>query len=101
MSPVHTIQYSSPTGWWRRWTFDNMAREDLRTLVVSKKMLSVEVYADFKQRYCAAKLRVVNRATQVAAGVESLQRDMTLIFVTRVEDKLQVSTVHNSSSSLR
>ena len=69
------------------------------TLVVSKKMLSVEVYADFKQRYCAAKLRVVNRATQVAAGVESLQ--LTLLYVTGVEDKLQVSTVHNSSSSLR
>ena len=40
------------------------------TLVVSKKMLSVEIYADFKQQYCAAKLRVVYRATQVAAVVK-------------------------------
>ena len=30
---------------------DNMAREGLRTLVVSKKTLTEEQYADFEQRF--------------------------------------------------
>ncbi len=42
-----------------------MAREGLRTLVVAKKSLSEENYADFEQRYSAAKLSVVNRSAQV------------------------------------
>ena len=95
MCPI--VQFSD----WLVEEVDNMAREGLRTLVVSKKTLSEEAYADFEQRYCAAKLSVVNRAAQVAAVVESLQRDMMLLCVTGVEDKLQVSTVHNSLSSLR
>ena len=66
-----------------------MAREGLRTLVVGKKVLTEEQYADFEQRFQAAKLSVVNRSAQVAAVVESLQRDMSLLCVTGVEDKLQ------------
>ena len=66
-----------------------MAREGLRTLVVAKKILTEEQYVDFEQRYQAAKLSVVNRSAQVAAVVESLQRDMKLLCVTGVEDRLQ------------
>jgi len=79
------VQYND----WLMEEVDNMAREGLRTLVVSKKTLSEEQYADFEQRYQAAKLSVVNRSAQVAAVVESLQRDMVLLCVTGVEDKLQ------------
>ena len=67
-----------------------LCREGLRTLVVARKTLSEDAYADFEQRYSAAKLSVVNRSAQVAAVVESLQRDMTLLCVTGVEDRLQV-----------
>ena len=43
------------------WLLDNMAREEgLRTLVVSRKVLSQGQYSDFKQRYSAAKLSDVN-----------------------------------------
>jgi len=79
------VQYND----WLMEEVDNMAREGLRTLVVSKKTLSEEQYADFEQRFQAAKLSVVNRSAQVAAVVESLQRDMQLLCVTGVEDKLQ------------
>ena len=79
------VQYND----WLNEEVDNMAREGLRTLVVSKKTLSEEHYADFEQRYSAAKLSVVNRSAQVAAVVESLQRDMNLLCVTGVEDRLQ------------
>merc|ERR1719431_1521151 len=83
MSPI--VQYND----WLMEEVDNMAREGLRTLVVSKKTLTEEQYADFEQRFQAAKLSVVNRSAQVAAVVESLQRDMTWLCVTGVEDKLQ------------
>jgi phospholipid-translocating ATPase len=79
------VQYND----WLLEEVDNMAREGLRTLVVARKTLSSEQYQDFEQRFSAAKLSVVNRAAQVAAVVESLQRDMNLLCVTGVEDKLQ------------
>ena len=66
-----------------------MAREGLRTLVVAKKSLTPEQYHEFEQRYQSAKLSVTNRSAQVAAVVESLERDMELLCVTGVEDKLQ------------
>lgn len=84
------VQYND----WLHEEVDNMAREGLRTLVVAKKPLSADNYADFEQRYAAAKLSVVNRAAQVAAVVESLQRDMTLLCVTGVEDRLQAGVRH-------
>ena len=77
-----------------------MAREGLRTLVIAKKSLSADQYADFEQRHNAAKLSVVNRSAQVAAVVESLERDMELLCVTGVEDKLQ-DNVRNTLEHLR
>ena len=41
-----------------------LCREGLRTLVVARKTLSEDAYADFEQRYSAAKLSVVNRSAQ-------------------------------------
>ena len=49
-----------------------MAREGLRTLVVSKKTLTEEQYADFEQRFQAAKFSAVSRSAQVAAVVQML-----------------------------
>merc|ERR1719513_234545 len=83
MMPI--VQYND----WLTEEVDNMSREGLRTLVVARKTLSLEQYQDFEQRCSAAKLSVVNRAAQVSAVVESLQRDMKLLCVTGVEDKLQ------------
>ena len=56
MSPI--VQYND----WLMDKVDNMAREGLRTLVVSKKTLMEEQYADFEQRFQAAKFSVVNRS---------------------------------------
>jgi hypothetical protein len=60
-----TVQYND----WLNEEVDNMAREGLRTLVVAKKTLSEESYADFEQRFSAAKLSVVNRSAQVFSVV--------------------------------
>jgi len=90
------VQYND----WLIEEVDNMAREGLRTLVVAKKILTEDQYTDFEQRYQAAKLSVVNRSAQVAAVVESLQRDMKLLCVTGVEDRLQ-DNVRQTLESLR
>lgn len=79
------VQYND----WLDEEVDNMAREGLRTLVVAKKSLTPDQYSDFEQRYNNAKLSVVNRSAQVAAVIESLERDMELLCVTGVEDRLQ------------
>ena len=79
------VQYND----WLDEEVDNMAREGLRTLVVAKKNMTVEQYSDFEQKYNAAKLSVTNRSAQVAAVIESLERDMELLCITGVEDKLQ------------
>ncbi|CAG8498992.1 13491_t:CDS:10 [Ambispora leptoticha] len=68
----------------------NMAREGLRTLVVARKRLSEEVYHDFEQRYHEAKTSMNDRKAQEHSVVSSiLERDLELLGVTGVEDKLQ------------
>ncbi|XP_077446795.1 putative phospholipid-transporting ATPase IIB isoform X3 [Stigmatopora argus] len=79
------VQYND----WLEEECGNMAREGLRTLVVAKKSLSEEQYQDFEGRYSQAKLSVHDRALKVAAVVESLEREMELLCLTGVEDRLQ------------
>ncbi|EDV94041.1 probable phospholipid-transporting ATPase IIA isoform X1 [Drosophila grimshawi] len=79
------VQYND----WLSEESDNMAREGLRTLVVAKKMLTEEQYNDFEMRYNAARLSITDRVAKVAAVVESLEREMELLCLTGVEDRLQ------------
>lgn len=79
------VQYND----WLNEESGNMAREGLRTLVVAKKVLTEEQYNDFETRYNAARLSVVDRATKVCAVIESLEREMELLCLTGVEDRLQ------------
>ncbi|XP_008558016.1 probable phospholipid-transporting ATPase IIA isoform X1 [Microplitis demolitor] len=67
----------------------NMAREGFRTLVIAKKHLTEEQYQDFEIRYNAARCATNDRPSRVAAVIESLEREMELICVTGVEDRLQ------------
>ena len=79
------VQYSD----WLEEECDNMAREGLRTLVVGRKVLTPDQYRDFESRYNQANLSHENRSAKVRAVVESLERDLDLLCVTGVEDKLQ------------
>jgi phospholipid-translocating ATPase len=68
----------------------NMAREGLRTLVVGRKRLSSQQYFDFSRNYKQASLAIQGREvimTKVVKGY--LERDLELLGVTGVEDKLQ------------
>lgn len=79
------VQYND----WLSEESGNMAREGLRTLVVAKKKLSEEQYNDFESKYNAARLSVSDRITKVSAVIESLEREMELLCLTGVEDRLQ------------
>ncbi|KAI0167180.1 phospholipid-translocating P-type ATPase [Hypoxylon sp. FL1284] len=68
----------------------NMAREGLRTLVVGRKRLSDDQYRDFSTSYQDASLAISGRDAGMQRVVaEFLERDLELLGVTGVEDKLQ------------
>ncbi|KAG7087819.1 hypothetical protein E1B28_013759 [Marasmius oreades] len=68
----------------------NMAREGLRTLVVARKRLGASTYQSFKEAYHQASIQLENRNEGMANVVEEyLERDMELLGLTGVEDKLQ------------
>lgn len=79
------VQYND----WLNEVSGNMAREGLRTLVVAKKVLTDDQYNDFETRYTAARLSVTDRIAKVSAVIESLEREMELLCLTGVEDRLQ------------
>jgi phospholipid-translocating ATPase len=67
-----------------------MAREGLRTLVVGKKRLSQEQYNVFDAAYQKARVSIQDRNQQMQDAVERiLEKDLDLLAVTGVEDKLQ------------
>jgi phospholipid-translocating ATPase len=69
----------------------NMAREGLRTLVLARKRLAPAAYAAFAAAHRAAALRTdAGRADALAQAVAAhLERELELLGVTGVEDKLQ------------
>lgn len=66
-----------------------MAREGLRTLVVSKKLMTQSEYDEFEKKYSAAKSSKTDRQTQVYKTMCSIENNMDLLCVTGVEDTLQ------------
>jgi len=68
----------------------NMAREGLRTLVVGRKHLSLQQYQEFSSSYQEASLVISGRDAAMQKVVSThLERDLELLGVTGVEDKLQ------------
>lgn len=68
----------------------NMAREGLRTLVMARKRLSDESWNQFEEGYREARVSLGDRNGAVARIVsEFLEKDLELLGVTGVEDRLQ------------
>ncbi|KAJ5180189.1 hypothetical protein N7492_003399 [Penicillium capsulatum] len=68
----------------------NMAREGLRTLVVGRKRLSLQQHKEFTAKYRQASLSLQGRDVGMAKVVsEYLERNLELLGVTGVEDRLQ------------
>ncbi|KAK9451916.1 uncharacterized protein V1518DRAFT_409895 [Limtongia smithiae] len=68
----------------------NMAREGLRTLVIGRKKLTTEAYNLFLEKYTAASLMMRDRDAEMQkVVVQYLEKDLELLGLTGVEDKLQ------------
>ncbi|KAI0354190.1 protein transporter [Trametes cingulata] len=68
----------------------NMAREGLRTLVMARRRLSEQAYAHFKEQHHQASIKLEGRNEAMASVVaDLLERDLELLGLTGVEDKLQ------------
>lgn len=68
----------------------NMAREGLRTLVIARKKLSLNLFEAFKERYTKASLLMQDRDHAMSKVVEQfLETELELLGLTGVEDKLQ------------
>ncbi len=90
------VQYND----WLQEESSNMAREGLRTLVVAKKYLTNEQYQEFERQLTKARLQTIDRNRRVNEVIETLERDMELLCVTGVEDKLQ-ENVRQTLEALR
>ncbi|KAJ3130567.1 putative aminophospholipid-translocase [Physocladia obscura] len=68
----------------------NMAREGLRTLVVARRRLSEDEYSSFEKAYAAACVDVTaSRGVRIRESMALIERDLDLLGLTGVEDKLQ------------
>ena len=68
----------------------NMARDGLRTLVIGRKLLSLDQLETFERRHHEAKISTLNRANLIQKSInECLESELDLLGVTGVEDKLQ------------
>jgi phospholipid-translocating ATPase len=77
-----------PTDWVDEET-ENMARDGLRTLVIAKKVLTMEEFNIFKNDYERAKTSLDNRNENIKRIMDSIECDLTVLGLTGVEDKLQ------------
>ncbi|KAM3960111.1 LOW QUALITY PROTEIN: putative phospholipid-transporting ATPase IIB [Aphomia sociella] len=65
-----------------------LAADGLRTLVLAYKTLTKNEYLEFESEYKEARLSVTNRNERTAAAIAKLQRGLTLLGLTGVEDRL-------------
>ncbi|GJQ11831.1 hypothetical protein GpartN1_g3622.t1 [Galdieria partita] len=67
----------------------NLAREGLRTLAYARKTLGNDELERFMKEYQAAQRTIKNRSEALSSVQKSLEKDMEVIALTGVEDKLQ------------
>lgn len=79
---------------------ENLAREGLRTLVITQKQLQKEEFQRWAARYNEAKADMNNRKEAMKRVLADLESEMELLGVTGVEDKLQ-DNVASTIESLR
>ena len=65
------------------------AREGLRTLCIAQKVLSEEEYAKFSKEHDVAAAAISNREEKIEEISDVIERDLTLIGGTAIEDRLQ------------
>ncbi|KAL3664634.1 hypothetical protein V7S43_010383 [Phytophthora oleae] len=67
----------------------NYAREGLRTLVLGQRVLTEAEYHEYNEAYMAASTALDDRETKLDTCAEMVEKNMQLLGVTAIEDKLQ------------
>ncbi|GMF34819.1 unnamed protein product [Phytophthora fragariaefolia] len=67
----------------------NYAREGLRTLVLGRRVLSAQEYNEYNEAYMEASTSLEDREAKLDACAEQIEKNMQLLGVTAIEDKLQ------------
>lgn len=67
---------------------DSLAREGLRTLVITQKYLCPEYYQKWHAKYQKARTSLDNRDSKIEKVILELEKDMEFLGITGVEDKL-------------
>ena len=80
--------------------WENLGMEGLRTLVVCQKLILKEEFESWYVKYNEAQASLQNRESNVQVVIEQLEKDMELLGITGVEDKLQ-ENVQITIESLR
>lgn len=65
------------------------SNKGLRTLVLAKKVINRSVFDSWNEKYMCASCAIQNRDDLMAQLQEELEKDMTVIGATAIEDKLQ------------
>ena len=68
---------------------ENLAREGLRTLVITQKLLSKSDYQNWLGLYTRANEKMEKRDQEVRKAIAALENNMEFLGITGVEDKLQ------------
>ena len=68
---------------------DRFATDGLRTLVLGVKELSQEQFDDWKAEHHQAAIAIENRDEKLDAVYNTIEKDLTLLGATAIEDKLQ------------
>ena len=74
---------------WIEEEIDNMAREGLRTLVIAKKILTSSEFESFSKGFHNAKISMEDRNQLMLEQQCSLEKNLEILGLTGVEDKLQ------------
>ena len=68
---------------------DGFARSGLRTLVMGKRVLTQQEFEEWSNEYDAARTSVSDRDEKLMECACSIEKDITLIGASAIEDKLQ------------
>jgi phospholipid-transporting ATPase len=66
------------------------AQEGLRTLVLGYRDLTLEEYQEWMNKYTEAAASAKNRDEQMNAVAKAIEKNMRIVGITAIEDKLQV-----------
>ncbi|EGC28908.1 hypothetical protein DICPUDRAFT_51588 [Dictyostelium purpureum] len=67
----------------------SFSREGYRTLMLAERDLTIEEYEDWKQSFIQASNTIENREEKIESVCELIEKDLTLVGTTAIEDKLQ------------